>query len=81
LQRAQRDIDVEPERFRHYYLNEMPDKYKPMVDVRAFSSGERIVFEPYTQQVYEKTHRWMEEHHFFAASQAGAAGFVQAVLV
>jgi NitT/TauT family transport system substrate-binding protein len=81
LRRAQRDIDVEPEQFRHYYLNEMPDKYKPMVDVRAFSSGERLVFEPYTQQVYEKTHRWMEEHHFFAASQAGTTGFAQAVLV
>jgi NitT/TauT family transport system substrate-binding protein len=81
LRRAQRDIDVEPEQFRHYYLNEMPDKYKPMVDVRAFSSGERIVFEPYTQQVYEKTHRWMEEHNLFDATQAGAAGFAQAVMV
>jgi NitT/TauT family transport system substrate-binding protein len=81
LRRAQRDIDVEPEQFRHYYLNEMPDKYKPMVDVRAFSAGERIVFEPYTQLVYEKTHRWMEEHNFFDASQAGTAGFARAVLV
>jgi hypothetical protein len=81
LRRAQRDIDVEPEQFRHYYVNEMPDKYKAMVDVRAFSSGERIVFEPYTQQVYEKTHRWIEEHNFFDAAQAGDAGFAQAVLV
>jgi NitT/TauT family transport system substrate-binding protein len=81
LRRAQRDIDVEPEQFRHYYLNEMPEKYKPMVDVRTFSSGERMVFEPYTQQVYEKTHRWMEEHNFFDGSQAGTAGFTQAILV
>jgi hypothetical protein len=81
LQRAPRDIDVEPEQFRHYYLKEMPEKYRPMVDVRAFSAGERIVFEPYTPQVYEKTHRWMQEHHFFGASQAGIAGFTQAVLV
>lgn len=81
LQRAQRDIDVEPEQFRHYYLNELPAKYHSMVDVRAFSAGERIVFEPYTQEVYEKTHRWMEEHKFFEGSQAGNAGFAQAVLV
>jgi NitT/TauT family transport system substrate-binding protein len=81
LRRAQRDIDVEPEQFRHYYLNEMPDKYKPMVDVRTFSAGERIVFEPYTQEVYEKTHRWMEAHNFFDASQAAVAGFAQAVRV
>jgi NitT/TauT family transport system substrate-binding protein len=75
LRRAQRDIDLEPEPFRHYDLHEIPDMYKPMVDVRAFSSGERMVFEPYTQQVYEKTHRWMAEHNFLAASQAGTAGF------
>jgi hypothetical protein len=31
--------------------------------------------------VYEKTHRWMEEHHFFDASQAGTTAFAQAVLV
>lgn len=81
LQRAQRDIDLEGEQFRHYYLRELPDKYKPLVDVRAFSAGERIVFEPYTQEVFEKTHRWMEENAFFEASQAGTAGFAQAVLV
>lgn len=81
LRRAQQDIDLEPEQFRHYYLTELPEKYRPMIDVRAFSSGERIVFEPYTQQMYEQTHRWMEEHNFFDASQTGSAGFAQAVLV
>ena len=39
------------------------------------------MFEPYTQQMYEQTHRWMEEHNFFDASQTGSAGFAQAVLV
>ncbi len=81
LQMAQRDIDVEGEQFRHYYLNELPEKYKALVDVRAFSAGERIVFEPYTQEVFESTHRWMEANHFFDPAQAGTAGFKEAVLV
>ena len=57
LRRAQVDIDVEPERYKHYFLKEMPPKYRDKVDVRAFSTGERIVFEPYTRAMYERTHR------------------------
>ena len=50
LQRAQRDIDVEHQQYTHYYLREMADEFKPLVDVRAFGPGERLVFEPYTQR-------------------------------
>ena len=47
LQRAQRDIDVEHQKFTHYYLREMADEFKPLVDTRAFgranaSSSSRI---------------------------------------
>jgi NitT/TauT family transport system substrate-binding protein len=81
LQRAQRDIDAEPERFKHYFLKEMSEKYRSLVDVRAFSTGERIVFEPYTREVFERTHRWMEELSLFPEGQAGRADYSEAVLV
>ena len=55
LQRAQRDIDAEPEKF--HYLLELPDRYHSMIDIRKCGIGERLVFEPYTQEVYERTHR------------------------
>ena len=42
MQRAQMDLDLEPERYKHYYLEEIPDRYKSKVDVRRFSPGERI---------------------------------------
>ena len=48
LQRAQRDIDLEPERYKHYFLKELPEKYHDMIDVGGFGSGERLVFEFYT---------------------------------
>jgi NitT/TauT family transport system substrate-binding protein len=81
LQRAQRDIDVEHQRYTHYYLREMADEFKPLVDVRAFGPGERLVFEPYTQEVYEQTHRWMKKLELFPEGQAAEADYRTAVLV
>jgi NitT/TauT family transport system substrate-binding protein len=65
MKRAQMDLDFEPEKYKHYYLNEIPDRYKPKVDVRLFSTGERIVFLPYTEQIYAKTQAWMHERGLF----------------
>jgi len=81
LRRAQRDIDVGHQRYTHYYQRETPDEFKALVDVRAFGPGERIVFEPYTREQYEETHRWMQELRLFPAEQAGRADYKAAVLV
>jgi NitT/TauT family transport system substrate-binding protein len=81
LQRAQRDIDVEHQKFTHYYLREMAEEFKPLVDVRAFGPGERVVFEPYTREVYEQTHRWMRNLELFPAGQLSEADYQTAVLV
>ena len=80
LQRAQRDIDVEPERYKHYLLNELQGKYHSMLDVRRCGIGERLVFEPYTVEVFERTHRWMMLHDLFPADQAGALDYEAAVV-
>lgn len=66
LQRAQMDLDIAPENYKHYYLNEIPDRYKSMLDVRRFSPGERIVFMPYTDEVYARTRSWLDERKLFA---------------
>src|SRR5207249_4654408 len=80
LQRAQRDIDVEHQRYTHYYLREMADEFKNLVDVRAFGPGERLVFEPYTREIYEKTHRWMLRLRLFDGEQAAEANYEAAVV-
>ena len=80
LQRAQRDIDVEPERYKHYLLDELPEKYHSMLDIRRCGIGERLVFEPYTPEVFERTHRWMMMHGLFPADQAGALSYEAAVV-
>jgi hypothetical protein len=66
LKRAQMDLDLEPERYKHYYLNEIPERYRDKVDVRRFSTGERIVFLPYTEEMFEKTQAWIHERGIFA---------------
>jgi NitT/TauT family transport system substrate-binding protein len=81
LQRAQRDIDVGHQKFTHFYLREMADEFKPLVDVRGFGPGERLVFEPYTREVYEQTHRWMKTLELFPSGQDSEADFKTAVLV
>src|SRR5438067_10525301 len=80
LQRAQRDIDVEHQQFTHYYLREMADEFKALVDVRAFGPGKRIVLEPDTQEVYEQTHRWMKKLELYPKEQLGEANYEIAVL-
>src|SRR5262249_38043895 len=36
LRRAQRDIDLEPERYKHYFLKELPEKYHRIIDISGF---------------------------------------------
>ena len=81
LQRAQRDIDLEPERYKHYFLNELPEKYHPMIDVDAFGPGERLVFEPYTREIFERTHRWMEQEKLFPEAEVGTRDYDGSVAV
>lgn len=79
LRRAQRDLDAEPERYKHYYLRELPAEYRDEVDVSGFGMGERIVFEPYTREVFETTRDWMRENDLF--DESAARDYDEAVLV
>jgi len=81
LQRAQRDIDLEPERYKHYFLKELPEKYHGMIDVGAFGPGERLVFEPYTREIFEQTHRWMEQEKLFPEAEVGTRNYEGSVAV
>jgi ABC-type nitrate/sulfonate/bicarbonate transport system substrate-binding protein len=70
LRRAQMDLDFEPEKYKHYYRNEIPERYRSSVDVRRFSTGERIVFLPYTEATYMRTQEWLHERGLFAEDAA-----------
>jgi NitT/TauT family transport system substrate-binding protein len=80
MRRAQREIDLEPERHKHHWLRELPEDLRDAVDVRRFGPGERIVFEPYTREMFERTHRWMEAWELFDAGAVARPAYEDAVI-
>jgi NitT/TauT family transport system substrate-binding protein len=80
LRKAQADIDLEPERYKHFWSREMPEDIAEMVDVRRFGPGERMVFEPYTREMYEATHRWMKSWNLLDIEVEAEEGYKQAVM-
>ena len=81
LRRAQMEIDLHPELYKHYHLRAVPEKYRDQVDVRAFGTGERIVFLPYTREVFAATQHWTEAHHIFPERPGTLRGYDEAALV
>jgi hypothetical protein len=80
LRRAQADIDISHQPYTRYYASELPDRHRALVDVRRFGPGERFVFEPYTQDMYERTQTWIDERGIFPAEQASSRHYREAVI-
>jgi len=80
LRRAQAEIDLRPELYKHYHQQSVPEKYRDQVDVRGFGTGERIVFLPYTREVFTQTQQWIETHELFAKA-TGQADYDEAAVV
>ena len=80
LRRAQRDIDLRPELYTHYYKNEFPTRFHAMMDTRRWGPGERIVFEPYSREVFEESRKWIADHGIFADTGMGAGRYEGAIV-
>jgi len=65
LKSAQRDIDLRPDLYTHYYVNEFPERFHSLMDTRRWGPGERIVFEPYTKELFNETYRWIADRDIF----------------
>jgi ABC-type nitrate/sulfonate/bicarbonate transport system substrate-binding protein len=80
LRNAQRDIDLRPELYTHYYRNEFPERYHAMMDTRRWGPGERIVFETYTREVYQQSFEWIAGHEIFAEGRMGSGDYDKAIV-
>lgn len=80
LKRAQMDLDIEPERYKGHYAREIPPRYADRVDVRRFGPGERIVFLPYSKDMYEQSQQWMQERGLFG-QQVSAPAYESAIQI
>jgi len=80
LQRAQRDIDLRPELYTHYYLKELPARFHGRIDTGRMGPGERIVFEPYTREVFDESREWVAAHDIFPDGNLGSGDYSQATI-
>ena len=80
LRRAQRDIDLRPELYTHYYKMEFPQRFHTSMDTRRWGPGERIVFEPYTREVFSESFDWIARHEIFEAGSMGSGNYDSAIV-
>jgi ABC-type nitrate/sulfonate/bicarbonate transport system substrate-binding protein len=78
LRQAQRDIDLRPELYTHYYRKEMPARFLEQMDTRRWGPGERIVFEPYTRETFEESFAWIKERDIFEGKDMGKGKYEEA---
>jgi len=80
LRRAQRDIDVRPELYTHYYEKEFPVRFHAAMDTRRWGPGERLVFEPYSKEVFDESFAWIATREIFEAGSMGSGSYDQATV-
>jgi hypothetical protein len=45
------------------------------MDTRRWGPGERLVFEPYTKDVFKKSFEWISEHGIFPEGAMGSGNY------
>ena len=50
------------------------------MDTRRWGPGERIVFEPYSREVFDESREWIREHGIFEGNDLGAKAYKDAVV-
>lgn len=65
IKKAQMELDLRPELYKHLFRDMIPARYRDKVDVRRFAVGERVVFLPYTEETFKRTQNWIHERGIF----------------
>lgn len=80
LRQAQAQIDLRPELYTHHYKKEFPEKFHDQMDTRRWGPGERIVFEPYSKQIFDDSFVWIQEHGIFPDGGMGNGVYEESVV-
>ena len=80
LKRAQRDVDLRPDRYTHFYKKEFPKRFHGVMDTRRWGPGERIVFESYSKELYDESFSWIAAHEIFAKGDMGPGDYERSVV-
>ena len=80
LRRAQHDIDLRPELYTRFYKQEFPVRFHEQMDTGRWGPGERIVFEPYSRDMFEESQAWIAEREIFPDGDLGSRDYQQSIL-
>ena len=80
LRRAQHDIDLRPELYTRFYQKEFPVRFHEQMDTGRWGPGERIVFEPYSRDMFEESQAWIAEREIFPDGDLGNRDYAQSIL-
>jgi NitT/TauT family transport system substrate-binding protein len=80
LLRAQQEIDLDLPRYARHWAREMPADLLDLVDVRRFGPGERVVPQPYTREMFERTQGWMRDWQLIDVDQPPGRRYEDTVL-
>lgn len=72
--------DVRPELYTHYYENEFPVRFHARMDTRRWGPGERVVFEPYSKEVFEASFARIATREIFEPDAMGSGSYDQATI-
>jgi len=59
---------------------EFPQRFHASMDTRRWGPGERIVFEPYTREVFSESFDWIARHEIFEAGSMGSGNYDSAIV-
>ena len=62
------------------YLWWLEQSLLDQVDTRRWGPGERIVFEPYTKEVFDESFDWIARHKIFPEGAMGAGRYEDSVI-
>ena len=80
LRRAQHDIDLRSELYTRFYKQEFPLRFHEQMDTGRWGPGERIVFEPYSRDMFEESQAWIAEREIFPDGDLGSRDYEQSIL-
>ena len=81
LQRAQRDIDLRPEAYTHYYQNEFPQRYHTTMDHEAMGTRPNALYSSLTpRRALADSREWTcASHEIFGPGGLGTGTYEQVI--
>lgn len=67
---------------RNHHLGdkEFPVRFHDVMDTRRWGPGERLVFEPYSKEVFEESFKWIAEQAIFPEGKMGSGNYEESVI-